>query len=138
MNDLMIVLGPPGADDLKDDISEWASNAGETEENIYLEYGQDVLRSLTERSDDDRSGVDQIVSSVLGENVTVIDPFITYCLQGAASYPALIIDLEKIVDEDGQIVANDVLDPDLCDTIGAFFGQLVKTEWVRTFRLHGR
>jgi hypothetical protein len=134
VRDIMIILGPPGPEEQKQRLEEWAANSGKPRDEVWVEYVHDVLQILIQRDPPESpSELDKMLSSLVGTSVRVSKPFLTYMIRGGIRCPGIILYPTRITSETGEPLSVDFSNPELRDALGAMFAYVLRTEWVHVF-----
>jgi hypothetical protein len=134
VRDIMIVVGPPGPEEDKQRLEEWAASLGKPRDEVWVEYVHAALAEITKRdSPDSPSEFDALFSRMGDASARVGDPFLTYMLRGGIMCPGIILYPTKITSEAGEPLSLDFSNPEFRKALGAVFGYLFRTEWVHVF-----
>lgn len=133
VSDFTFVIGPPGSDDIKRQIEEWAQSSGTLANDVWGEYVHDVLGQFAHRKPDQTaSNLEEVFSKILGVRVAVNAPFMSSSFQGGARCPSMMIYTEKVQSVGEQPLKVDWSDPAIRESISAVLGMVLKAKWVKT------
>lgn len=127
IDQVLIVLGPPGADDLLKRTNKGAARTGQTADELWFTVMSDVLGRFCERIDESPSALEELLSDISGEPVTIDDAFVTYWFD-EVKHPALQLRTECVRSVSG---AHPLRDAETIQTLVDAVGYLFRAQWVR-------
>jgi len=108
--DLTFLLAPPADRESVEEIAKAAAGVGVTPEELWIEMVRGSVKELLEPEGGGRSLLDEVVSRVLGEPVTVWGVRGALHFQAGRQIPGLTIISSQVLDAAGQPVDCDFAD----------------------------
>ncbi len=136
VKELFFVLGPPGPQEMKDDIKLRAEKVGKSPDKVWVDVIHETVRGILEKEGDRRSLFDDLFSDMLKINISLPKPFLTYQFEDNTYYPGLIINVDKItcLDSNSELLNSAIIENS--GNLGNSFGYLFKTDWVRVMKVY--
>jgi hypothetical protein len=133
VRDLMIIFGPPGPDEIKNQVVEKARKTEERQDKVWVGLVHAIVSSMRENEKEhgNTNSFDRLLSDLLKMQVTVSDPFLTYYFEKDTYSPAIQIEFNKIMVARGQEENLNEAIIQSKGVLGDAFGYLFKTDWAR-------
>ena len=118
VRDLTFLLAPPADREGVEEITKAAAGVGVTPDELWIEMVRGSVNELLEPEGNGRSLLDEVVSTVLGEPVTVWGVQGALHFQAGRQIPGLTIITSQVLDAAGQPVDCDFADMQIRARIG--------------------
>lgn len=137
-NNLTIMIGPPGPEDLVNDIEQWSKNSGKSKDEIWLEYVEDFFNEFSKpESSGEISALDDIFSSILGQDVRINDLYNGYTFRRGLKLPTVTGYIKNIKDASGNVIDINYFTSEVRSGINSVLCSLLKANRVVTYISYG-